>query len=90
MISIHVIINVNLNSLTNRCLKRWDAKESFLERILTVARVQRWQNSSVFPAGFCILRKICKVFTPNPQAKPCRFCTFLMKKSRDDEPGCIS
>lgn len=57
-------------------------------RILRIARVQKWQNSSVF-AGFCILREICKALTPNPQAKPCRFCTFLMNKSRDDGPVCV-
>ena len=85
-------LTVDLNSLISRCLKCCRnqykcGKPSnciIIERILTVARVQRWQNSNVLLQVFVFLRKICKVLTPNPQAKPCRFCTFLMNKSRYD------
>ena len=85
-------LTVDLNSLTSRCLKCCRKQYNcgnpsnciIIERILTVARVQRWQNSNVLLQVFVFLRKICKVLTPNPQAKPCRFCTFLMNKSRYD------
>lgn len=91
--SCHIKLNVNLNSLTSRRLK-WSLEQYkcgtpsnciATERILTVARVQRWQNSNSFLQVFVFGEKYAKYWQPvRGRNHVDLICTFLMNKSRYD------